>query len=178
VVDTSRIGVSGWSEGGLMTSWLIGHDHRWRAAVSGAAVNDWRGYDDMTDAKDFSPSFIGPSPWISEQMRALYAAESPLTDAAAVKTPTLIMTDAGDFRVPTPLSYEFYHAVRATGTPVDMVVFPGERPLSERSAPPPPSDPPLGGLVRGAFLIVGPPPSRAAGRARERSTYPAKRIDR
>ena len=34
------------------------------------------------------------------------------------------MTDAGDYRVPTPLSYEFYHAVRATGTPVDMVVFP------------------------------------------------------
>lgn len=124
VVDTARIGVSGWSEGGLMTSWLIAHDHRWRAAVSGAAVNDWTGYDDMTDAKDFSPSFIGPSPWISDKMQALYAAESPLTDAGAVKTPTLIMTDAGDFRVPTPLSYEFYHAVRATGTPVEMIVFP------------------------------------------------------
>jgi dipeptidyl aminopeptidase/acylaminoacyl peptidase len=107
-----------------MTSWLIAHDHRWRAAVSGAAVNDWTGYDDMTDAKDFSPSFIGPSPWISDKMQALYAAESPLTDAGAVKTPTLIMTDAGDFRVPTPLSYEFYHAVRATGTPVEMIVFP------------------------------------------------------
>jgi dipeptidyl aminopeptidase/acylaminoacyl peptidase len=34
------------------------------------------------------------------------------------------MTDAGDFRVPTPLSYEFYHAIRATGTPVELVVFP------------------------------------------------------
>ena len=124
VVDRTRIGVSGWSEGGLMTSWLIAHDHRWRAAVSGAAVNDWTGYGDMTDAKDFSPSFIGPSPWISDGMQALYAAESPLTEAAAVTTPTLIMTDAGDFRVPTPLSYEFYHAVRATGTPVEMVVFP------------------------------------------------------
>jgi dipeptidyl aminopeptidase/acylaminoacyl peptidase len=124
VVDSSRIGVSGWSEGGLMTSWLIAHDHRWRAAVSGAAVNDWIGYGDMTDAKDFTPSFIGPSPWISDKMRALYEAESPLTAAAAVTTPTLIMTDAGDFRVPTPLSYEFYHAIRATGTPVEMVVFP------------------------------------------------------
>jgi dipeptidyl aminopeptidase/acylaminoacyl peptidase len=57
-------------------------------------------------------------------MRALYEAESPLSDAAAVTTPTLIMTDAGDFRVPTPLSYEFYHAIRATGTPVQMIVFP------------------------------------------------------
>ncbi len=124
VVDPSRIGVSGWSEGGLMTSWLIAHDHRWRAAMSGAAVNDWIGYGDMTDAKDFTASFIGPSPWVSDKMRALYEAESPLTAAAAVKTPTLILTDAGDFRVPTPLSYEFYHAIRATGTPVELMVFP------------------------------------------------------
>jgi dipeptidyl aminopeptidase/acylaminoacyl peptidase len=124
VVDPSRIGVSGWSEGGLLTSWLIGHDHRWRAAVSGAAVNDWTGYADMTDAKDFTPAFIGRSPWTGARERALYDAESPLTYAAAVKTPTLIMSDAGDQRVPTPLSYEFYHAVRATGTPVEMVIVP------------------------------------------------------
>ncbi|MDB5039765.1 MAG: hypothetical protein JWN27_491 [Candidatus Eremiobacteraeota bacterium] len=124
IVDKTRIGVSGWSEGGLLTSWLIGHDHRWRAAMSGAAVNDWTGYADMTDAKDFTPSFIGASPWSTPKMRALYDAESPLTYAAAVTTPTLIMTDAGDFRVPTPLSYEFYHAIRATGTPVELVVFP------------------------------------------------------
>ncbi|HEV2738380.1 MAG TPA: S9 family peptidase [Candidatus Elarobacter sp.] len=124
IVDAARIGVSGWSEGGLLTSWLITQDHRWRAAMSGAAVNDWTGYADMTDAQDFAPSFIGPSPWASEKMRALYAAESPLTYASNVKTPTLILTDAGDQRVPTPLSYEFYHAVRATGTPVEMIVFP------------------------------------------------------
>ena len=124
IVDPARIGVSGWSEGGLLTSWLIAHDHRWRAAMSGAAVNDWTGYADMTDAQDFSPSFIGPSPYASETTRALYDAESPLTYAANVKTPTLILTDAGDQRVPTPLSYEFYHAIRATGTPVEMIVFP------------------------------------------------------
>ncbi|HEX7528273.1 MAG TPA: prolyl oligopeptidase family serine peptidase, partial [Thermoanaerobaculia bacterium] len=39
-VDTSRIAVSGWSYGGYMTSWLIGHDTRWKAAVAGAAVTD------------------------------------------------------------------------------------------------------------------------------------------
>jgi len=123
-IDESRIGVSGWSEGGLMTSWLITHDTRWKAAMSGAAVNDWVQYGDMTDAKDFTPSFIGPSPWTSDAMMKLYKDESPLTYAANVKTPTLIMTDAGDQRVPTPLDYEFYHAIRATGTHVEMVVFP------------------------------------------------------
>jgi dipeptidyl aminopeptidase/acylaminoacyl peptidase len=122
--DPSRIAVSGWSEGGLMTSWLIGHDARWKAAVSGAAVNDWIGYSSMTDAKDFTPQFIGPSPWTDPKLMGVFDAESPLTYAANVKTPTLILSDAGDFRVPTPLSYEFYHDVRATGTPVQFVIYP------------------------------------------------------
>lgn len=124
VVDPARIGVSGWSEGGLMTSWLIGHDTRWKAAVSGAAVNDWIGYDAMTDAKDFTDQFIGASPWADPAMKSLYESESPLAYAANVRTPTLILSDAGDFRVPTPLSYEFYHDVRATGTKVQFVIYP------------------------------------------------------
>jgi dipeptidyl aminopeptidase/acylaminoacyl peptidase len=123
-VDPSRIAVSGWSEGGLMTSWLIGHDTRWKAAVSGAAVNDWIGYSAMTDAKDFTPQFIGPSPWTDPSLMDTFNAESPLTYAGNVKTPTLILSDAGDFRVPTPLAYEFYHSVRATGTTVQFVIFP------------------------------------------------------
>ena len=123
-IDTKRIAVSGWSEGGLMTSWLITHDTRWRAAVSGAAVNDWVQYGDMTDAKDFTPQFIGPSPWSSAREDALFEDESPLTYAANVRTPTLILSDAGDYRVPTPLAYEFYHEIRATGTPVQFVIYP------------------------------------------------------
>lgn len=123
-VDRTHIGVSGWSEGGLMTSWLISHDRRWRAAVSGAAVNDWVQYGAMTDAKDFTPQFIGPSPWTSSSGYALYESESPLAFAQNVRTPTLIMSDSGDYRVPTPLAYEFYHEVRATGTPVQFVIYP------------------------------------------------------
>jgi dipeptidyl aminopeptidase/acylaminoacyl peptidase len=123
-VDAKRIAVSGWSEGGLMTSWLITHDTRWRAAVSGAAVNDWVQYDAMSDAKDFAPQFIGKSPWNSAAQYKLYEDESPLTYASRVRTPTLIMSDSGDYRVPTPLAYEFYHEVRATGTPVQFVIYP------------------------------------------------------
>jgi dipeptidyl aminopeptidase/acylaminoacyl peptidase len=126
-IDPARIGVSGWSEGGLLTSWLITHDTRWKAAMSGAAVNDWLMYRDLTDAQDFTSLFMSPiSPWTDVHVRDLYRAESPLTFAAQVKTPTLIMTDAGDQRVPTPLAYAFFHAVRATGTPVTMVVEPAD----------------------------------------------------
>jgi dipeptidyl aminopeptidase/acylaminoacyl peptidase len=123
-IDQNRIAVSGWSEGGLMTSWLITHDRRWRAAVSGAAVNDWVQYHDMTDAKDFTPQFIGASPWSSAQQFQFYEDESPLAYASSVRTPTLILSDAGDYRVPTPLAYEFYHEIRATGTPVQFVIYP------------------------------------------------------
>jgi len=123
-IDHSRIAVSGWSEGGLLTSWLITHDQRWRAAVDGAAVNDWVQYDALTYANDFSPLFIGKSPWSSKAWFNLYERESPLTYARNVRTPTLIMSDSGDYRVPTPLAYEFYHEIRATGTPVQFVVYP------------------------------------------------------
>ncbi|MEJ2187286.1 MAG: prolyl oligopeptidase family serine peptidase, partial [Gemmatimonadota bacterium] len=41
VVDADRIGVSGWSYGGYMTTWLTGHYHRWKAAVAGASLTDW-----------------------------------------------------------------------------------------------------------------------------------------
>jgi dipeptidyl aminopeptidase/acylaminoacyl peptidase len=126
-IDRTRIGVSGWSEGGLLTSWLITHDTRWKAAMSGAAVNDWLMYRDLTDSQDFTSRFMSPiSPWTDDAVRELYRAESPLTFAAAVKTPTLIMTDAGDQRVPTPLAYAFYHATRAAGAPVTMIVEPAD----------------------------------------------------
>ena len=124
IVDTKRIGVSGWSEGGLMTSWLIGHEHIWKAAVSGAAVNDWVAYSALTDATEFTPNFIGGSPWTSDATMKLFEYESPLTYAANVTTPTLILSDTGDQRVPTPLSYAFYHALLNNGTEVQFVAFP------------------------------------------------------
>ena len=117
-----------------MTSWLITHDTRWKAAVSGAAVNDWIQYGAMTDAKSFTPEFIGAKPWNNSSLLSVYKAESPLTYADRVKTPTLILSDAGDFRVPTPLAYEFYrYAVRATGTTGKIRDLAGQRPLSARS---------------------------------------------
>ena len=124
IVDASRIGVSGWSAGGMMTSWLITHDTRWRAALSGAGVDSLLGVATMSDINDYAPLLIGGDPWSDEAAMKRALDESPLTYADRVKTPTLIVTDAGDQRVPTPLSYEFYHAIRATGTPVELLVYP------------------------------------------------------
>ncbi|MEA2785595.1 MAG: hypothetical protein QOF71_1699 [Candidatus Eremiobacteraeota bacterium] len=123
-VDTSRIGVSGWSAGGMMTSWLITHDTRWRAAIAGAPVTSLLGVATMSDVNAYAPALLRGNPWADPAVMARTLEESPLTYADRVKTPTLIVTDAGDQRVPTPLSYEFYHAVRATGTPAELLVYP------------------------------------------------------
>lgn len=121
--DASRVAVSGWSYGGLLTSWLIGHDRRWKAAVSGAAVNV------EAESYDLSVSNVqdryyqnGVSPYVGDGMKH-YVDVSPLTYAQDVTTPTLIWGTTGDPVVPVPMSYAFYHALRDNHVPVKFVVF-------------------------------------------------------
>jgi dipeptidyl aminopeptidase/acylaminoacyl peptidase len=125
IVDESRIAVSGWSYGGYMTSWLIGHHSIWRAAVAGAAVTD------LTDEYCFSDFNVQErygfpqmaTPWTPEGEK-LYREQSPMTYARNVRTPTLILSDTGDARVPPTQSYRLYHALREQGVPVSMVAYP------------------------------------------------------
>jgi len=123
-VDTKRIGVSGWSAGGWMTSWLITHDTRWCAAFEGAALDSVRNAATLGDIDNYTNIFIGGDPWSDPAAMQRAIDESPLTFADRVKTPTLILTDAGDQRVPTPTAYEFYHALRAAGAPVQLLIYP------------------------------------------------------
>jgi dipeptidyl aminopeptidase/acylaminoacyl peptidase len=125
IVDTSRIGVSGWSGGGLQTSWLIGHSHVWKAAVSGAGVDDWFEQAVLADInEEFADVFMGgATPW-TPAGRALFADESPITYAGAITTPLLILSDTSDQRVPITQSYALFHALRDRGQRVRFVAFP------------------------------------------------------
>jgi dipeptidyl aminopeptidase/acylaminoacyl peptidase len=122
-VDESKIGVTGWSYGGYMTSWLIGHYQIWKAAMAGAPVTDL--YDEY-NLSDFNVTerygFRG-SPYVGENLKD-YRAQSPITYAAHMKTPTLIMHDTGDARVTVTQGYALYHALKDNGVPVKFIAFP------------------------------------------------------
>ena len=122
-VDTNKIGVSGWSYGGYMTSWMIGHYHIWKAAVSGAAVNDLVQEAAISDGNRTDYASMGGSPWVGDNWK-IYRDESPITYAAQIKTPTLILSDVGDFRVPIPQSYEMYHALKDNGVATQFFAYP------------------------------------------------------
>jgi dipeptidyl aminopeptidase/acylaminoacyl peptidase len=125
MIDESRIFVSGWSGGGLQTSWLIGHADFWRAAVTGAGVDDWYEQAVLADINEnFAETFFAGVKPFTPAGRAAYAAESPITYADAIRTPTLILTDTRDQRVPVSQSYLLYHALKERGVPVEFTVFP------------------------------------------------------
>jgi dipeptidyl aminopeptidase/acylaminoacyl peptidase len=125
MIDPARIGVSGWSGGGLQTGWLVGHASFWRAAVAGAGVYDWYEQAVLADInEEFARDFLGgATPW-TKAGRAAFDAESPLTYADAIRTPLLILSDTGDQRVPISQSYAFYHALHDRGRTVKFVAFP------------------------------------------------------
>jgi len=122
-VDESKIAVTGWSYGGYMTSWLIGHYHIWKTAVAGAAfMSTTEGY----NLSDFNVSFryiFKGSPWMGGNMKD-YVAQSSITYAAQIKTPTLILGNTGDSLVPITQSYQLYHALKDNGVPVKFVAYP------------------------------------------------------
>ncbi|HET7649844.1 MAG TPA: S9 family peptidase [Gammaproteobacteria bacterium] len=126
MVDSHRIGVSGWSYGGYMTTWLTGHyPNTWRAAVSGAALTDWVMDYTIAYYQTGDLYFFGGSPWTAKYWK-IWRDQSPIMYARNVKAPTLIMGDVGDPNVPLVNSYEWYHALRDNGVEVKFFAYPAD----------------------------------------------------
>jgi len=124
IVDEKRMAVSGWSYGGQMTAWLIGnYPDVWRAAVAGAPVTDLVDQYSLSDNNTLRAAAYGPSPYVGDVMKA-YASQSPISFAWRMKTPTLIMSDVGDWRVTTTQAYKLYHALRDNNVPVQFIAYP------------------------------------------------------
>ncbi|HLJ49525.1 MAG TPA: S9 family peptidase [Bryobacteraceae bacterium] len=121
VADPDRLAVMGWSYGGFMTSWIVGHTNRFKAAAVGAGVTDLFSFNGTSDIPDFLPDYFGGEPW--DQFDA-FSKHSPISYVQNVKTPTLVLHGESDDRVPTSQGYEFYHALKNRGVTTKMVVYP------------------------------------------------------
>jgi dipeptidyl aminopeptidase/acylaminoacyl peptidase len=123
IVDESRIGVSGWSYGGQLTSWMIGHYQIWKCAVTGAAVNDLVVDYTIADDIDADRVSFSDSPFVGSELAA-WQRQSPITYFKDIHTPLLLLGNVYDVRVPIVEQYEMYHALRDNGVPVQFFAYP------------------------------------------------------
>jgi dipeptidyl aminopeptidase/acylaminoacyl peptidase len=125
IVDESRIGVTGWSYGGYMTSWLIGnYPNGWRAAMAGAPVTDNLDQYNLGDGNVRRRYAFGGSPWTSPERMKAFRDQSPITYASKIRTPTLILHNMGDYRVTVTQGFQLYHALKDNGVETKFVGYP------------------------------------------------------
>src|SRR5271154_4278166 len=122
-VDEDKIAVSGWSYGGYMTTWLIGHYSFWKAAMAGAPVTDLYDEYNLSDGNVSGRYSFKGSPFVGDNLKD-YRAQSPITYWANMKTPTLILHDTGDARVTITQSYQLFHALKDNGVEVKFFAYP------------------------------------------------------
>ena len=123
IIDENRIAVSGWSYGGYMTSWLIGHYNFWKAAVAGAPVTDLYDEYNLSDGNVGGRYQFKGSPYVGDNLKD-YRAQSPITYWDKIKTPTLLLHDTGDARVTITQSYSLFHALKDNGVEVKFFAYP------------------------------------------------------
>lgn len=123
-IDESRVAVSGWSYGGYMTTWLLGNYPGWRVAVAGAAVTDNLDQYNLGDGNVRRRYAFGGSPWTSAERMKAYIEQSPITYAPKIRTPTLVMSNMGDYRVTVTQSFKLYRALKDNGVDTQFIGYP------------------------------------------------------
>ena len=121
LVDETRVAVTGWSYGGFMTSWLIGHYQGWRVAMAGAPVTDFVDQAELSDGG--WDEVMGGVPFGGKRLEA-YRTQSPISAASNIRTPTLIMSNTGDFRVPITQAYKLYHTLKDNNVETKFIAYP------------------------------------------------------
>ena len=119
--DANKMGVMGWSYGGFMSSWIIGHNNRFKVASIGAPAVDLVTQDLTDDIPGFLPSYMEKQPYEDWKV---YDDHSPLRFVQNVKTPVLLQHGQADIRVPFSQGIMFYNALKRRGVPVRFLVLP------------------------------------------------------
>ena len=125
IADPNRLGISGWSYGGILTDYSIAKDTRFKAASSGAGSAlqlSLYGVDQYILQLD---NELG-QPWKDNNFQKYLNLSYPFLHADRIKTPTQFMTGEKDFNVPSVGSEQMYQALRSLGIPTELLVYPGQ----------------------------------------------------
>jgi len=125
IADPNRLGISGWSYGGILTDYTIAKDTRFKAASSGAGSAlqlSLYGVDQYILQLD---NELG-QPWKDNNYQKYLNLSYPFLHADRIKTPTQFMTGEKDFNVPSVGSEQMYQALRSLGIPTELLVYPGQ----------------------------------------------------
>ncbi|MGA2382596.1 MAG: S9 family peptidase [Gemmatimonadales bacterium] len=122
IVDTTRMGAMGWSQGGYISAYLTTTTTRFRAISVGAGISDWMTYYVNTDIHPFTRQYLRATPWDDPD---IYARTSPITYVRQARTPTLIQHGELDRRVPIADAYELFQALKDRGVETQLIVYHG-----------------------------------------------------
>ena len=132
-IDPERVGVLGGSYGGYMTSWIVGHTDRFKAACSERAVNNLASLNMTSDIAGIDRLWFGVT-HIEDPEE--YARMSPITYVDAMTTPLLIIHSDDDLRCPYEQADQLFYALRDLGREPEYYRFPGESHELSRSGSP------------------------------------------
>jgi len=123
LADPDRLGIGGWSYGGMSTNYAIATDTRFAAGVSGAGIaNMLTGYGTDQYVTQYENELSLPWESIEPYVKISY----PFLHADRIKTPTLFMCGEKDFNVPVINSEQMYQALRSLNVPTRLVIYPGQ----------------------------------------------------
>ncbi|MCI0664017.1 MAG: S9 family peptidase, partial [Acidobacteria bacterium] len=113
----------GWSYGGYLSAWIIGHSNRFKCAAYGAGLSNAVSYWGTADIVHQRERLHGGVPW---EARKSFDEQSPLNYLMNVKTPVLIFHGEKDERVPLGQSLETYRMLKRLGLTTQLVIYPDQ----------------------------------------------------
>ncbi len=129
-IDTTKMGVMGWSNGAILTTMLtVRYPDMFKAAAPGAGDVNWTSdYGTCEFGVQFDQSYFGGAPWDDKNGKVYnetFILKSPLFELEKVKTPTIIFHGSEDRAVPRDQGWEYYRALQQAGkTAVRFLWFP------------------------------------------------------
>ncbi|MFQ5568506.1 MAG: prolyl oligopeptidase family serine peptidase [Rhodothermales bacterium] len=134
-VDMDRQVVTGGSYAGYLTAWIVGHDHRFKAAVAQRGVYDLATFFGEGRAWWLVPNHFGGYPW-EDEAGDILDYNSPQTYVNQIRTPLLIMHGDDDLRTGVIQSEVLYKSLKALNRPVEYIRYPGAAHDLSRSGDP------------------------------------------